>query len=107
MRKRIPIEPYGFSMVVTDSRETWNALRAEGIEPCTEDNADGAVGRGFNTECVLGVFDGEWHTLAHEAVHAAHLLLDYAGVVIEPQNDEAMAYLVGFIVKRTGAALRM
>lgn len=36
-------------------------------------------------------------TLAHECVHAAWAVLNYAGVYAEHNNDEPLAYLVGHI----------
>lgn len=37
-------------------------------------------------------------TLAHECIHAAWDILDYAGVQVEKRNHEQLAYLVGFLV---------
>lgn len=38
-------------------------------------------------------------TLAHEIVHAAMFVLDRAGVKIDADNDEALAYLVGYLTR--------
>lgn len=45
---------------------------------------------------VLGVFDGKLATLAHECVHLATRTLRIHGIPITHQNDEAIAYLVGW-----------
>lgn len=45
---------------------------------------------------VLGVFDHKLSTLAHECVHLATKTLRIHGVPITYQNDEALAYLVGW-----------
>lgn len=37
--------------------------------------------------------------MAHEAVHAANRICDYVGINADWENDEAVAYLVSFIVK--------
>jgi len=37
------------------------------------------------------------NTVAHEAVHAAIRVLDYCGITFDAKNDEALAYLVGYI----------
>lgn len=39
------------------------------------------------------------HTLAHECVHLANLILDQAGVQTTATNDEALAYLVDHLVR--------
>lgn len=39
-------------------------------------------------------------TVAHEAVHTAHGILERAGVVASHINDEAMAYLVTWLVNQ-------
>lgn len=38
--------------------------------------------------------------LAHECVHAAWAVLNYAGAYVEHNNDEPLAYLVGHIFER-------
>ncbi|BDU72391.1 hypothetical protein [Mesoterricola silvestris] len=47
---------------------------------------------------ILGIFDGTYNTVAHEATHIAWKILETCGVKISPTNHEAMAYLVGWIV---------
>ena len=37
--------------------------------------------------------------LAHECVHSAYSILDYHFVKITPDNDEALAYLVGYLYR--------
>lgn len=41
-------------------------------------------------------------TLAHEMVHAAVAVLERAGVLISPENDEALAYLVEHLMREVG-----
>jgi hypothetical protein len=36
--------------------------------------------------------------IAHEAIHAAWNILEFAGVTINNDNHEALAYLVGFLI---------
>ena len=36
-------------------------------------------------------------TIAHESVHIAHFIMTYSGLVKSLNNDEAEAYLVGWI----------
>jgi len=55
-------------------------------------------------DAFVGIFSGpigttrHADTLAHECVHVAMAVLARAGVLIEPENHEALAYLVGFLV---------
>jgi len=41
----------------------------------------------------------EQHTVAHECVHMAWDILDLVGVRVEADNNEALAYLVGYLMK--------
>lgn len=45
-------------------------------------------------------------TIAHEAIHAANLLLDARGVVITQNNDEPLTYLVDWIIDEVYKYLR-
>jgi hypothetical protein len=38
--------------------------------------------------------------IAHESVHAANFMMHWAGYKPDPSNDEALAYLVGAIVRK-------
>lgn len=49
----------------------------------------------FNIAHPQGVSSG---TMAHEAVHAANTVMEYAGWKHDSSNDEPYAYLVGWIV---------
>lgn len=46
-------------------------------------------------------------SLAHEAVHAALRILHTRGVKVDPDNDEALTYLVGHIVRETVRMFRL
>ena len=37
---------------------------------------------------------------AHECVHAAWAILDHVGVEVSQENDEMLAYLVGFLMEK-------
>jgi hypothetical protein len=37
-------------------------------------------------------------TTLHECIHAAHMVLDMVGIDIDPEDDEALAYLVEWLV---------
>lgn len=44
-------------------------------------------------------------TIAHECIHMAYHILDSVGVVIEPNNHEALTYLVSFLQREVTAKL--
>lgn len=46
-------------------------------------------------------------TIAHEALHAANYCLQDAGVEVTTQNDEAQAYLLGWVVKQIYKAKKL
>ena len=48
--------------------------------------------------CMVFIQAGN-NTVAHECVHAAWDVLDYVGVKVSADNQEALAYLVGFITE--------
>lgn len=47
---------------------------------------------------LLGWYNDQQSTLAHECVHAAIFLFNQVGMDPSDSNGEAMAYLVGFLV---------
>lgn len=48
----------------------------------------------------------DYGTLAHEASHLAHFILDKMGVEWSVDNDEVVCYTVGYIVKEILAVLK-
>lgn len=46
---------------------------------------------------MLCVFDNEPNTTAHEAVHMARMILDYVSIKYTKDNDEPLAYMVGWL----------
>lgn len=45
-----------------------------------------------------------WRTISHECVHIANRILAERNVVYFPTQDEALAYLVGFLTENVAAA---
>lgn len=52
-------------------------------------------GGGFIAAIILS--DTSTQVIAHECVHAANGILEAVGVLHSPKNDEAFAYLVGYL----------
>lgn len=46
----------------------------------------------------------KWQTIPHECVHIANRILAERDVVYYPTQDEALAYLVGFLCENVAAA---
>lgn len=55
----------------------------------------------YYDDCVIAVaFDAscmDVSTIAHEATHIANLVFKHAGVIFDKDNDEPLAYLIGWI----------
>lgn len=52
---------------------------------------------------LIGVFNNQYGTLAHEASHAAFAILDTVGVdVSADEPNETFCYLLGYIVREAG-----
>lgn len=49
-------------------------------------------------ECVVSFIDSNLSLLAHEAVHVCNYVFDNVGIKLDADNDEAQAYLIGWIV---------
>ena len=101
MIKRLKVEPYGFHIVLCRTRKMAEKVMVEMF-------GDKKSGEYLKTVHGLTVF-GPDHglmmyatpraaTVAHEALHAANYMLKHAGVKISAENDEAQAYLVGWLV---------
>jgi hypothetical protein len=46
---------------------------------------------------IMAIVDGNMSTLAHEATHMAFIVLEAAGITVEADNNEALAYLVDWL----------
>lgn len=83
------------------------------IEDWQDGNASGlCMSRLEAKETYIGVFrdecDQTWmrDTVAHECVHAAFDILDHVGVKVDPNNHEALAYMIGHLAGECHLALR-
>lgn len=106
MIKRLTVPIYGRRLIFADTRS--DAMRAfrrlkrgeEGSEADWDcygltDEHRGTILMFVDTE--KNHPGGELATVAHESVHAAGMVLGYAGVEYGPGNDEQQAYLVDWI----------
>lgn len=110
--KRFRANPFGWEVYFFTDRDGFTKFTARaGGESESSLASDAKDSLGYTTILVtsgknntnktrvcLAVFDGLHSTLAHEAVHAANFILDRASVKTTYDNDEMLAYLVGFIV---------
>lgn len=58
------------------------------------------VGEGALRVKNLGIHANSQATLAHECVHAANFIYDQIGQRPDVENDEAYAYLVGYVFRQ-------
>jgi len=100
----IPAAPYPWHLYLFVDREKWaryqarryGKLKAKLLEVA---DADGICKIDDTTnECFVGVFNGRVGTLAHEITHASTRILACCNVPFSDTNDEALAYLVGYLV---------
>ena len=104
------IEPYGWHLYVfTDraklvrfvTRRTGGQKLMAYARDCDGMTINNAEQKEFYT----GVFDHSVSTLAHEMCHVSVWLLANAGVTIDQENDEPLAYLVGYLVRECQSAI--
>ena len=106
MIKRLTVPIYGRRLIFADTRsDAVRALRQlKRDEEATEADFDCYGLTDEHRGTVLMFVDSEKHhpggelaTVVHESVHAAGMVLGYAGVDYGPENDEQLAYLVDWI----------
>lgn len=102
-KRAFRIDPYGWHVYLFTDAEKWcrfvvrRKVCAGKVAREAATHADGVFLPGLR-ECYIGVFSGKAGTLAHEMTHAAVHILATDGVKVTKNNDEALAYLVGFMV---------
>jgi len=96
----VPLAPYGATLTLTDSRETFQKLSGASCEGC--DGMAASVCGGY----VIGWFDGELNTLVHECTHVSLFLMEHVGMDVHAAGGEPMAYLMGWMVEEALQRLR-
>jgi hypothetical protein len=104
-RHSFRVAPYPWRVYFFTDKEAWAKVTARkkfgGLKK-QRDQADCSAGvcscDPNSLACYVGVFDGGYGTLAHEMTHAAMFILASVGVRVTPNNNEALAYLVGNLV---------
>jgi hypothetical protein len=101
-RRIIPI--YNLSAHFTnDEADCREFLKKHGGDEKLTDDCKGCVinFRGDSDEgyLIMAVYDGDPGTVAHEALHAAWDILDACSIRVDNENDEALAFLVGWFAK--------
>lgn len=101
-RRIIPI----YGLAVHFARDLEDARKFLAVAGEDEDLLDGCDGiyLTFGGTRLMCVFNGGHHTLAHESVHAAWEVLDFCGIQVSQENDEALAYLAGWFSEAFGKA---
>lgn len=55
---------------------------------------------GFDGDYVIYLRKKSLSTLAHECLHVTNMILERANVKVDLDNDEAQAYLLGWLMKK-------
>lgn len=94
------LQPFGINMVFFQ-------CESEYVDYCNDCDEEPLVGvRGVthdlnnDGEIIMGVFDNEIDTLAHEMVHVTHRVFKHIGSNISEDTEEVLAYLTGNTVGR-------
>jgi len=102
--RNFSVQPYNWTVFVFDDKEKllrFILRRMIGSAKVMREDLDESRGITYvndhRSEVYIGVFDGEGPTLVHEIVHAAFSILGYSAVKVQPQECEALAYLVEHI----------
>lgn len=55
---------------------------------------------GAHTIVIMDKCKDNWSIIAHEVIHVANRILESRGVEISTSNDEALTYLVSYIIEQ-------
>lgn len=104
-RGAINVDVYHRTVYVFTDRERWIHAVCATLDYTVEEARKDAAGKGvcawdadIAKTCYVGVFDKKVGTLSHEMTHAAYAILDAVSVPFNIENNEALAYLVGYLV---------
>lgn len=104
--KRFRVEPYEWTVHFYTERTKWaraTSRRKFGTFRELFAKANDSTGicsiDASTNSAYVGVFNCGVGTLAHEMTHAAMHILGGAGVKVTPDNNEALAYLIGHMVE--------
>lgn len=118
--KTIRAIPYGWRIALFDDRKAFNEYVKATVPPKHHEEMCVSMDRGpsgrtvtSTTErlAIVGLFAnaaGECSapgTIAHEMLHVVTAIFDHVGVPISAEADEAMAYLLGYLVEEAWAPL--
>ena len=106
--RKIHIAVYGFDLFYIVS--SWDECVEKFKENFEDDISDKCTGTGWATSLITGNdtayfiwIDDEvgFDVIAHEAFHAMKfILINYAGLTLSCDSDEAFAYLLGYIIRQ-------
>lgn len=103
IEKKVPL--YGWEFAMSDSREDSKAYLEshDCIDSSVMDQSiEGIAIRVYDASGeswrLMGVFNHDIGTVAHEALHTAYGMCSKAGLKVSQGNDETLAYMVGWLV---------
>lgn len=97
---RIPIYHRTLHVCVGDEQFTKTCKKLKISEENSRCNSQGAVLCHPSAGLILYIGDTrQSDTLVHECVHVASFILDMAGIPVTSKDDEALAYLTGYVWK--------
>ncbi len=100
---KIPIYDGVFVLAVTDTPKRYSVLAPLNDLETLNAHAFCASHEGMQGYFVALNLLNKNHSITngvitHEAMHIVHFIADYAGIKVDTENDEALAYLIGWIV---------
>ena len=101
--RKFDIDPYRWELYLFSDRAKWakfvtRRMGAGGRYKEAMDSGGITLTDRENSAFYVGIFDGSQGTLAHEITHVAMGVLSTAGVVVDVENQEPLAYLIGHLV---------
>ena len=102
--KKIKIPIYFGKLVIifTDNLETIGKYNRSEIKNDLYD----AFASEYKDEYVIAIKNVKWSVMSHEAVHIVNYIFRAVGINLDLNNDEAQAYLHGWIVNEIDKFLK-
>jgi ribonucleotide monophosphatase NagD (HAD superfamily) len=104
--RRVCADPYGQHIYIATTRKEFNVLNRylsdmeEDLRTTSGIFATLVSEKTGEKAYILGWFNEDVTTLAHELVHACFMVLDDMGVKVEAGNNEALAYLHTYLMRK-------
>lgn len=82
-----------FKQIVEGFNSKIDTSKLEGYAGCAARSVDGSC------YAIIMLEKPSISYLAHEIVHIVNMILSHVGVTLDPENDEAQAYLTGYLTQ--------